>query len=171
MTKDFEQALDYGTKLVGRRVERDDLMQETYLALLEGGLNLDTIQRPLLFTVVKRIAIDLVRKAGHDNRPGRREADVSVAYQDVEQPSFGAELMRTVPDGQPDPADVAVAVEEVDAVLAHVHELPERERQVMLLHLNGMNGPEIAEHLGLKAQTARLYLTRARKTLRQYTRR
>jgi RNA polymerase sigma factor (sigma-70 family) len=166
MTDDFRDAVSYALRVTqGGRLEREDLEQEVYMALLLDGFDLETIDRALLFTIAKRTAIDYVRKHNTDPRKGTRKDDVPVAYLESDAPSLGAALMRIHQDPSEDPEAHAIGLLLADAVREAMEAMPEPWRAVMELHLQGKSKAEMAKALGIKEQTVRFYLMKARMAL------
>jgi RNA polymerase sigma factor (sigma-70 family) len=126
--------------------DHDDLVQEAYVRLLrarrEGRV---TSAKAFLFTVTRNLAIDMFR---HRRRSSTHEPISDV----VDQPALE------------EPVDFIAASEHqrrLDILLEAVVALPERCRMVMMLrHLDGLSYKEIAEQLGISANTVRVHMVK-----------
>ncbi len=126
--------------------DHDDLVQEAYVRLLrarrEGRI---TSAKVFLFTVTRNLAIDMFRR--------RRHASAHEPISDlVDQRALD------------EPVDFVAASEHqrrLDALLEAVVALPERCRMVMMLrHLDGLSYKEIADRLGISANTVRVHMVK-----------
>lgn len=129
--------------------EREDLFQEIALALwtalpLFRG---DSSERTWLYRVAHNTAIrfttKLTRRARHE-QPGDH----------VQEPVSGANPERGAIDGQ-----------QRERLWAAVQELPLQDRQLVVLHLEGLSAEEIESVTGLGAGNVATRLTRARQKL------
>lgn len=78
-----------------------------------------------------------------------------------------ADLAQHPPDGPPDPAKAAERADTVRHVLAHLGDLPERERRAFTLrYLDGMTCDQAADAMGTSPQSVRNQCHRARERLR-----
>jgi len=77
------------------------------------------------------------------------------------------EIDESVADQAPGPETVLGASIRHDGLLAAVRRLPESQRQVVLLSLEGLGNSEIGEVLGVTENGVAIRLTRARKALRE----
>jgi len=161
LTDDMRDAISYAMRVTAGRLDADDLEQEAQVTLLESGRDVLTIDRPLLFTIVKRKAIDMVRRAAL-----KYERPAAYQMTGPNTPSMGAAIMRTKPSPLPGPHEQAEATLLGEQVAAAMEQMNVRDATAMRLHIEGLTGPEIAERMGVKPQTARLYLARAREMLR-----
>jgi RNA polymerase sigma factor (sigma-70 family) len=129
---------------LGSRDEAEDVAQDAFIRLLDHQPNDPSAW---LFTVAGRLAVDTRRAAA------RRQQLVAEA-------------------DPPADADVAlVRAEEIASVRRVLHELPERDRQLLLMHHDGLRYREIANRLGLAESSVGSLLTRAhRRFLSDYQR-
>ena len=126
--------------------DHDDLVQEAYVRLLharrEGRV---TSAKAFLFTVTRNLAIDMFRRR-------RRTATHEPISDVVDQPALE------------EPVDFVAASEHqrrMDILLEAVLALPERCRMVMMLrHLDGLSYKEIADRLGISANTVRVHMVK-----------
>jgi RNA polymerase sigma-70 factor (ECF subfamily) len=126
--------------------DHDDLVQEAYVRLLrakrEGRL---TCTKAFLFTITRNLAIDMFR---------RRQR--TAAHEPISEATESAVLE--------DPSDIAATIEyqqRHEVLIEAVISLPERCREVMMLrHMDGMAYKEIAERLGISANTVRVHLVK-----------
>jgi RNA polymerase sigma-70 factor (ECF subfamily) len=77
-----------------------------------------------------------------------------------------AELVEEIRDRAPGPETLLTAALTRERLAAAVRRLPETQRQVVLLSLEGLANGEIAEVLGVTENSVAVRLTRARKGLR-----
>ena len=136
--------------------DHDDLVQEAYVRLLcarrEGRL---TSAKAFLFTVTRNLAIDMFRRR-------RRTATHEPISDVINQPALE------------EPIDFVAASEHqrrLDVLLEAVVSLPERCRMVMMLrHLDGLSYKEIADRLGISANTVRVHMVKGVKDCTVYFR-
>lgn len=135
--------------------DHDDLVQEAYLRLLrarrEGRV---TCAKAFLFTITRNLAIDTFRR--------RRAAIHESISGDLDHPALE------------EPLDFVVASEHqhrLNVLLEAVVALPERCRMVMMLrHLDGLSYKEIADQLGISANTVRVHMVKGVKECTAYLR-
>lgn len=143
------RAFSIAYRLLGHREDAEDLVQDAFLAALEGIDGFDSSRPfgPWLYRIVTNRGLN-ARKA----RALRVTEEVP------------AETASRLP-----PPDRLVERSEAHARLAAaLGALPERQRLVLQLYeLEGISGPEIAEMLGLSEGTVRWHLHEARKALRK----
>ncbi len=126
--------------------DHDDLVQEAYVRLLrarrEGRL---TCAKAFLFTVTRNLAIDMFRR--------RRRISTHEPLSELTEQAVLEE-----------PIDFESASEHqrrLDILIEAVVALPERCRMVMMLrHLDGLSYKEIAERLGISANTVRVHMVK-----------
>lgn len=78
----------------------------------------------------------------------------------------GAPLDEAIRDRSPGPDTLLTAALRRERLLAAVRRLPESQRQVVTMSLEGMAAAEIAEVLGVTPNSVAIRLTRARQALR-----
>jgi RNA polymerase sigma-70 factor (ECF subfamily) len=120
--------------------EADDLVQDVFVSALQ---RLDTLRAAVAFggwlaSIARNRAIDF-----HRGRKKTTELPEDLAHVDPEQ-------------------------SEAERVLVVIRELPEAYRETLVLRLvEGMSGPEIAERVGITADSVRVNLHRGMKLLRE----
>ena len=153
---DIEQVLSEFRPVVGRTAamyappgsDRDDLLQEIYLALLSALPRYRG--ESSLRTYVLRVAHNCgVRRVGR-----RRSATSPLDEGDHASPAPG-------PDRE------AQARQEVEQLSTAVRELPLGARQVLVLTLEGLSQREIGQVLGIEENVVSVRLHRARSVLRE----
>lgn len=147
----------YILRLVGDPARADDLTQETFLRVHQrlGGLKDPAALEAWLYRIATNLCYDRFRQREHRTpplplvSPGGGEGVVL---------SDEAALR---PDQLLEQSDMS------DCVLRFLSELPDPQREVLLLHdLQGFTGPEIAGRLGLSIHNVKIRLHRARMRLR-----
>ena len=134
--------------------DAEDLAQEVMLKLV-GAIRRYDPQRAAIGTLVYRMTVNAV----HDfrARPARREVGVdTTVLRTLPSPASGAEVQR-------------LEYGELRAVIvSQVRNLPERQRQVCVLHdLEGLSITDTAETLEITPTNVRVNLTHARRALRE----
>jgi len=116
----------------------DDVVQESYLRIWKRqGVKPIASVKAFLFAAARNVAIDLLRR--------------SKAAPFDPLSSFGASL---VTDDAPNAADALSAQEKLDLLAQAVAALPDRCREVILLHkIDGLSQKEVAGRLGLSERT------------------
>jgi RNA polymerase sigma-70 factor (ECF subfamily) len=150
---------------VPSRAVAEEVVQETWLAVLRG---IGAFQgRSTLRTWLLRILVNRARTAGSRERR-------SVAMQDMEpvvdQSRFDAAgAWVTPPEAWVDQAqDAIMAARMVRRVRTAVHDLPARQREVVLLRdIEGLSSTEVCGVLEISAANQRVLLHRGRGRLRQ----
>ena len=140
----------FATKLMsGSRADGDDVVQEALMRALAGLRATDRpiALRPWLFMIVRNRAVD------HLRAPVRRHTE-------------GDERLALLPGGDRvsnDPADRAVAGEELAEVVRAIGALPERQRLALVSReLGGASHAQIAAGLGTTVAGAKSLILRAR---------
>lgn len=147
----------YILRLVGDRERADDLTQETFLRVHRRLADLKDAAalEAWLYRIATNVCYDQFRERAY-RRPAlplltSDEADNNIARDEVALRSDQL-LERS---------------EMSDCVLAFLTELPEAQRQVILLHdLQGLTAPEIANNMGLSVDNVKIRLHRARARLK-----
>lgn len=133
----------FAWRLTGSAADAEDIVQECFLALLRPGCRFDAARTPLptyLFGAVYRQALKRCR---------RREAPPSHA-------------------NPPTPESECFQGELADAVARAVMDLPEGQREVLLLaHYEQLGPAEIAEILEIETGAVKSRLQRARACLKE----
>ena len=162
-------------RIAGRHgIERDDLAQEGYLALLKAagrykdvGASLATfadrgVKGAMLRFVQKERGGGLTRfgfQNGYERLPF-----VSLHTEHSDADGEPVKLLDLLPSREPDP----LAAAEASQVSEAVQDLPERERTAAdLYYWHGLEQPEIARHIGITQPGVSVILRRARERLRE----
>lgn len=127
--------------------DRDDLLQEILVAIwiAQPRFRGECSERTFVFRVGHNRAITFVTRQ-------RRQEPLELAH--------------AVIDPRPDPAEHLERAERQAQLLAAVRQLPELQRQAIVLSLEGLTHREIADVLGTTENNVAVRLTRARTSLR-----
>ena len=149
VTRYMRRAFAVAYRLLGNREDAEDLVQETFMAVLQ---KIDRFERgrhfsPWFFRILVNRGLN-ARKAravrATDEIPGDAAAAGASPERHAEQTELRTRLRRAM------------------------EQLPERQRVIVeLFELEGFGGPEIAEILEISDGTVRWHLHEARKALRQ----
>ncbi|MEO0604972.1 MAG: sigma-70 family RNA polymerase sigma factor [Myxococcota bacterium] len=128
---------------------REELLQEVWLALWRalGRFREESSLRTYVFRVAHNVAIKHVRR---DRR-------------DREEPG----LPESVADDTPAPGEALDQHRRRERLVAAIRELPDVDRQLAMLHLEGLTNAEIADVTGLTASNVGTRLHRVRQRLRR----
>jgi RNA polymerase sigma factor (sigma-70 family) len=129
----------------------EDMAQEVFLRLVRmvrrGAAEQVRSPSSLVFTIARNLVVDLHRAARTAPRWEPLEADTS-----SETPGGPPELVWS--EGAPNPRDNAIASEEAAMIESALQTLPDDMREVIVLrHVEGLNGREIAAILGVAEGT------------------
>ena len=135
----------YLNSKVGDAAIADDLTQEAFLRLAEGGGTAVVNGRAWLYRTAHNLAID------HHRREARHRTDTVDTAQ-----------LTAVPDDTPAIDETAAARSTLDRVRSVLGELPERTQQVFAAtRIDGMTYSQAAEHLGISESSVQKHLARA----------
>jgi RNA polymerase sigma-70 factor (ECF subfamily) len=154
------QLVRYLIYLIGRREHVEDLVQETWLRVLERGRQYDGRMRfePWLFAIARHLALDLMRR--------RRVLSLDGARQDGaagDDGSFPAGL----PAGGPSPFEAAARSEDAARLAASLAALGPIYREALLLRFQEeMSLLEIAGVVGAPVSTVASRIQRGLAALR-----
>jgi len=145
----MERAFRIAWRLLGHREDAEDLVQESFLAVLE---KIHTFQRGRAFTPwFHRIVVNRGINARESRAVRRTEA-----------------VPESVAAAGPSPVRHVEQVEARDRVAEALRVLPDRQRTIVqLFELEGYSGAEIGEMLDISAGTVRWHLHEARRALRE----
>ncbi|MBQ6136208.1 MAG: RNA polymerase sigma factor [Kiritimatiellae bacterium] len=137
--------------------DADDAFQETWARVMKAaGSYRGGKVKSYLATVARSAAIDAMRRAGRF---------VPLDAADGERGESAAE---SVPDGSPDPGERFESSATAEDVRAAVCELPEGQRQVVLMRIEAeMTFREIADSMGVPLGTALTWMHSATIALRK----
>lgn len=132
--------------------DREDLLQEIAAALWQAlpGYRAEASQRTWLYRIAHNVAITATVKRR------KRESREVAPDQPFDGPPAAASAERHL-----------LEEEKRRMLLAAVRALPSPDRQITLLHLEGLSGAEIAEVSGLAEAAVATRLTRIREKLRK----
>jgi RNA polymerase sigma factor (sigma-70 family) len=136
----------YLTERLRDRDLASDLAQETFLRFAEQGANVAIAHdRSYLYRTARNLAIDHVRQTS------RRRTDVT-AHDDLAD----------IPEDLPSVEEVVDSRERLDQLRSLIQELPERTRQVFVLHrIEELTYGEVATRLGISESSVQKHLARA----------
>jgi RNA polymerase sigma factor (sigma-70 family) len=145
-----EPLTGFAAKLLGGSyADADDVVQDAFIRALPALRATDRPMalRPWLYMIVRNRAFDQMRSAS----ARRTESE---------------ERLRLVAEADSDPADRAVAREELDEIVATIAGLPERQRLALVgRELNGRSHLELASALKTTVPGVKSLLVRSRQTL------
>ena len=142
----------------------EDAAQETFIRLIESvrsGKTKDVRSlAALIFTIARRLAIDIGRQAAR--RPSPLSMDAHPGGDTTRQT-----LADVIPDDAHDPRETAIRRERDEHVRAALRELEPEVREVITLrHIDGLSSREVAEILGVAEGTVWSRLHRGLDVLR-----
>ncbi len=135
----------------------DDIVQECYLRMFRTrAVQPIESARAFLFSIARRMSIDLVRK---DHRKHGHEVLVDPMSLQLADPRLDA-------------AEAASAREEIALLAEAIHALPARCREIVVLRkVDGLSPREIAERLGISVPTVETQLRRGMEKCARHFRR
>lgn len=141
-------AMRQAWRILGDQIEAEDVAQEAMLRLWRQSSDWRAGEARIstwLYRVVHNLCIDRIRK----RRP-------QVPVEDAPEPV----------DPDPGVLERMAQSERAQAVAAAIKELPERQRQALILrHFEGLSNPEIGEALECSVEAVESLLARARRQL------
>ena len=149
VTRYQPRLLAYARRILGgAHHDAEDVVQEA-LVSAHAALRRDAREIALsawLHTIVRNRALDQLRRR-------RPHADID-------------ELAPLVGDEYADPALIAERHETLNAVIAGLHDLPERQRTALVMHeLGGISHPAIGARMGVSEAASKTLVHRARRGL------
>ncbi len=140
-------------RLLGTRADAEDAVQEAWLRFAAADQSVIADARGWLTTVTGRICLDVLRSARV-----RRESYIG---------QWLPEPLVTKPSSEPDPADRAVAGEDISmALLVVLETLSPEQRAAFVMHdVFGVPFETLAATLGVTTAAARQLASRARKAV------
>jgi RNA polymerase sigma-70 factor (ECF subfamily) len=136
----------YLNNRLGNTAIADDLTQETFLRMVEGGgASIATNGRAWLYRTAHNLAVD------HRRQETRRRTDaVDTAH------------LSAIPDETPAQDEAVAAREELDRLRDVLEELPERTQQVFVaVRIDGLTYSEAADSLGISDSSVQKHLSSA----------
>jgi RNA polymerase sigma-70 factor (ECF subfamily) len=142
--------------LLGRRDEVDDLVQETWLRVLERGSSYDGRSRfePWLFTIARNLAIDHLRKGRTFSLNSNAEGEQDTALQ-------------TPASNAPSPFTLAARTEDAERLAGSLESLEPIYREALVLRFQEeLSLQEISGVVGAPVATVASRIYRGLRTLR-----
>ena len=106
------------------------------------------------------ILLPIIFLTGHGNIPLSVRAIKAGAVDFLTKPVTGAALMKSVQAALQEGERLQTLVEANQTAAARISHLTERERQVMVLAVEGLPNKEIARHLGISHRTVEIHKAR-----------
>lgn len=142
----YDELLAFVMRRVASRALAEDIVQDSYLRIAASGSG-EVVQNPraYLFRTASNLVADHWRAAGRQHQP------LSVA-----------EGLQHMPDATPGPEGHALSLEELTVVESAIADMPERMREVFVMHrFGGLSYAEIAQELGIAKNTVVVHMMRA----------
>jgi len=143
----LRRALAIAWEFTGNQQDAEDVVQDSFRRMLDGLPRYDEHRafRPWFFTIVRNTA---------RNSIARRETLVLV------------DVSEGIPAGEASPLDTAIASDRRDRLTAALELLSEMQRQCFrLCAMEGFSSAETGDALGIKEETVRTHVFRARRGL------
>ncbi|AOM84340.1 RNA polymerase sigma factor [Salisediminibacterium beveridgei] len=134
-----------------RQRDVEDLVQETFIKALRsiGHFEKRSSEKTWLITIARRVAID----------ESRRRRDLPLAQDDLAERTDSLAM---------DTTQQVIAKESADELMGQVHQLPEKQRDVMLLRgISELTTAEVADVLNMNRTSVYVTYHRALKKLKQ----
>lgn len=140
--------LRYFEKRIGRQADTEDLVQDVFLRLADGGrVDAENRVEGYLFTTAANLLRDRQR------RLATRSTRAHEPYEDD---------VHGVVQSPPSPERLLQSSQLIEQLVAGMYELPERTRIVFALyHLHDLSHAEIANRLGIAISTIEKHMARA----------
>ncbi len=135
-------------RIVQNSDNAEDIVQETFIKLWNKRHDMQTIDNTEAFAIIilRNTSLDFLRKTKNDNH-----TDYDVDIPETESLSKKLELQ-----------------DEAEQVKALINNLPDQQRQVMMMkHWDEYSDEEIEQATGISPGNIRVILSRARKTIRE----
>lgn len=148
----------YVLRLVRDPARADGLTQETFLRVHQrlGELKAPAALESWLYRIATNLCYDRLRQREH------RHPMLPLTSPEAETIAADADEQQLRPDQLLEQGEMS------DCVLQFLTQLPDAQREVILLHdLEARSGPEIAEQLGISLANVKIRLHRARVRLKQ----
>ena len=136
----------YLNSRLGNTAVADELTQETFLRMVEGGgANVVTNGRAWLYRTAHNLAVD------HRRQEARRRTE-----------AVDADRLAAFADDTPTQDEAVAARDALDQLRIVLEELPERTQQVFVAtRIDGLTYSEAAERLGISDSSVQKHLARA----------
>lgn len=134
----------------------DDIVQESYVRIWRIRTTAPVRSaKALLFTIARRLALDLVRRRQSSPIAVAADVDHLFAY-----------------DTAPGPFEATVMKHETDLLVSAIDALPARCREIFILcQVQGFSHKEVAARLGISKNTVSVQVARGLQRCEQYLRR
>jgi RNA polymerase sigma factor (sigma-70 family) len=149
-------------RVLGDRMETEDTLQDTFLKLADES-GLQARPDPEVAAWLRRVGMNLAFNRLRSARRGRARLERVGRMERTDAEPVESELVG--------PSDVVVRGEERAAVRRALAEVPERQRECLLLRHSGYSYSEIAETLGVAIGSVGVLLARAEHAFRAHYRR
>lgn len=119
-------------------IDADDVVQEAFSRLFKVGASGPVANpRAFLFVVARNLALNHLRRLGHEHPEGAREVDPLSVVDEVNSP-----------------LETVTRQEDFQHLVDAIQSLPERCRQIITLRkIYGLSQKEVAERLGISVHT------------------
>ena len=147
LMEQFQAAIWLVSVYAAKPADRDDLFQEIALAIWTAipRFRGESSERTWLYRIAHNVALS------HQVRTGRHEVRTRAVESTADWPSQ-----------RPHPEQQTLDRERTELLVELARALPAADRQVLLLHLEGLSDAEVAEVSGLTAGAVATRLSRAR---------
>ena len=143
----LKRAMAIAWEFTGNQQDAEDVVQDSFRRLLDGLPRYDERRpfRPWFFTILRNTARDAIE---------RRERLVLM------------HVSETLPEAGVSPLEAAIASDRRDRLVAALERLSEMQRQCFrLCAMEGLTSAETGDALGIKEETVRTHVFRARRGL------
>src|SRR5689334_16561357 len=149
-------------RVLGDRMETEDILQEAFLRLADESV-LQTRPDAEVGAWLRRVGMNLAFNRARSARRARARLERVGRLQRTDSESDESDGLG--------PSDVVVRAEERAAVRRALAEVPERQRECLLLRHSGYSYAEIAATLGIAIGSVGVLLARAEQAFRTHYRR
>lgn len=140
----------YTNRILRNQVAVEDLVQEVFVAIWKSDRRFDTVQdlTRYLYRACYNNALICVRNNHlHDTIFNEIGKESEVSEEDLYEATVRQEVIRQL--------------------YVHINNLPEEQKKVLLLSIEGLSREEIAEKLGVSVNTIKTHKSRGMKVLRE----
>jgi len=142
----YDELLAFVMRRVASRAVAEDIVQDSYLRIAASGSG-EVVQNPraYLFRTASNLVADHWRAAGRQHKP-----------------LSAADGLQHLPDARPSPEGHALSLEELAVVENAIAGMPDRMREVFVMHrFGGLSYAQIADELGIAKNTVVVHMMRA----------
>lgn len=140
----------FALRMVGQSAEAEDVVQEVFIKLWNNRQHIDAVTNieAWCITATRNLSIDKLRSKHHRLQPMQAGFDLH--------------------DHSATPYEATAGQDAIEQVRHLMDQLPDKQRDIMQLRdIEGLSYQEIAEALGLPLDQVKVYLFRARKSVRE----